>query len=81
MDLMFGISERKCRAYNMTGASIVTSGPYQFYPGTVSIIRYECLPYHVQTSGDLNRTCLYTGSWTGSDPACKGKLNLGICRM
>ena len=78
MDSMFVISGRKCRAYNMTGASIVTTGPYDFYPGTIAMVRYECLPYHVHTTGDLNRTCLYTGSWTGSNPACQGKFNCSV---
>lgn len=33
-------------------------------------IEYSCVVGYNHSHGDLNRTCNYTGEWTGSPPNC-----------
>lgn len=41
-----------------------------FYEDTIS---YQCLVGFVLESGNLVRTCIGTGTWSGDQPNCQGK--------
>lgn len=38
------------------------------------VVSLTCMDRHRHISGDLERTCNITGTWTGTPPVCKGNL-------
>ena len=44
-------------------------------------ITYKCKSNHSLVSGNLTRTCLDSGSWSGEQPVCKSQKNLCSKRL
>ena len=40
--------------------------------GYLDTVSYTCFPGYLHLTGDLTRTCVAPGQWTGSLPACEG---------
>ena len=38
-----------------------------------TVVTYTCMDRYEATEGDMTRTCLKTGVWTGTEPVCTRK--------
>lgn len=56
---------------NQILSSIGTGTQQTYYTGSEAI--YSCVPGFNHSGGDLTRTCLSNGSWSGDPAMCNGK--------
>ena len=66
--------------YNSSTTDLDTRTRKQYY-FIGDNITYKCKSNHSLVSGNLTRTCLDNGSWSGEQPVCKSEKNLCSKRL
>ena len=66
--------------YNSSTTDLDTSTRKQYYFSGENIT-YKCKSNHSLVSGNLNRTCLGNGSWSGKQPVCRSEKELCSKRL
>ena len=66
--------------YNSSTTDLDTSTRKQYYFSGENIT-YKCKSNHSLVSGNLTRTCLDSGSWSGKQPVCRSEKELCSKRL